>query len=119
MNRRDLIKFFGAGAVVAPLVNGMPQGEAIIVKPPVVELPPEPKVLPVSAFMGMDEMEVVVFMRNPRLKEAWRMDCTAFISSMRTNPIEITSWTDSRPHFLPGPAEITLQITGDVKVFRK
>ena len=40
MDRRDLLKFFGAGAIIAPMVDGkvMREAEALIVEPPKVEI---------------------------------------------------------------------------------
>jgi hypothetical protein len=39
MNRRDILKLFGAGAAAVPLVGGVPQMEAVskLIEPAVVE----------------------------------------------------------------------------------
>lgn len=88
MDRRDLLKFFGAGAIIAPMVDGkvMREAEALIVEPPKVEIVKElprqmsPQGL-VNAFVNRDLLDIHVDFYNRRTREHWQMKAHTFIDA--------------------------------------
>jgi hypothetical protein len=126
-NRRDLLKFFGAGAVIAPVINGLPdnQVQAKLIAEPSFDL-----VKPVmsssspgfDAFrVGKDECEVTVYVRHKASKTVTRIDCNAFIVEAKSIPIiDVTSFETGGMYrkFIPGflDTSVTFTATGDVKM---
>lgn len=120
IDRRSLLKLFGAGATIAPVLAGVPkiEAQALIVKPPKVELAPEPEVVLADRLPSLGGMDVTVFMRNRETGEQYRMKCQAFVADWGRDMIEVTMPGDLTPRFLPGLHNVTLRATGEVEVVR-
>jgi len=75
MNRRDILKLFGVGAAVMPVVGGVPvsAAQSLIVKPPEIEIPPEPKIVPPFECPAPGAYECTLFMRERRTATVYRM----------------------------------------------
>ena len=65
-NRRELLKYFGAGAIAAPVIAGVPDETRMvrIVEPPKIEMPPAPTLLPMDAFMNRECLNATLFLRS-------------------------------------------------------
>lgn len=72
MDRRDFMKLLGVGSSIVPLVGGIPAAaEAVIVKPPEIEIPrPGVRVSPLEflheSFEGLHVLQAVLYLRNHR-----------------------------------------------------
>ena len=117
MNRRDLLKFFGAGAAVVPIINGMPSGEvARIIEPPKVELAAPAKLMPGDAsFMAdlqkMRISEGVVYLTLP--ERTYRMSCNAFVTEYSMVPTLMQDIVPGGREFMPDYFyDLKFQVTG-------
>ncbi len=86
IDRRSLLKLFGIGAVVVPVVNGIPsEGSARIIQPSGIEIIER---APVTASRSIQEVfcagnpvDVVVFIRE-KSGNTFRMECSSFLTDM-------------------------------------
>jgi hypothetical protein len=116
-NRRDFLKFFGIGATVIPLIEGMPstQNQAVIILPPTLEIPEPPQISLVSEMPSFGLSDAVLFLRDRQTHQVTRLDVTAFIQEARQDFIEVASWSGYRD-FLPGPMHLTLTVSGKPQI---
>jgi hypothetical protein len=128
MNRRELLKWFGAGAVAVPVVAGMPKQEAaaLIVAPPTIEVPPAPKIYsPAEAYRALTEafhqragepLEISVYIRRKDRPYSLRFNCDGYMGkfslSQRRDYVNVTRWEDKYRRFLPVEADIELRLSG-------
>lgn len=103
-SRRDILKFFGIGAAIVPVINGAParEHEALIVRPPEVTLVERPNL--VTTLDGMDVLErmfreqklvdTMVFLRE-KDGTTIRFDVAAFISDVRQDLIDVSDLRSS------------------------
>ena len=126
MNRRDLLKWFGAGAVAVPIIGGMPKPEAaaVIVHAPVIEVPPPPKIHTgaavnelAEAFMNLEVCEVSVYIRRKDRPYSVRINCDGYLKQFSIGQhrdiIDITSMGDQRRRFLPLLTTTEIVATGE------
>lgn len=126
MNRRDLLKFFGAGAVIAPVIGGVASAtqHARLIEEPKVEIAAPPKFRPANPgdlLGGPDKWELTLFMRNPSRHTTIRMDCKAFMGShqIQVSAIDVTSsiLEDTFREAIPTlVADISFTVSGPVQV---
>lgn len=119
-SRRDLLKLFGVGALVAPVIKGIPSVEsvALIVTPPTIEIPPPPKVQAFAAMPDFMDSDVVVFARDRKTGSVMRMECRAFLTEWKHEMIDISSHSiDPRfREFVPAQTTVTFTATGEAKI---
>jgi hypothetical protein len=66
-SRRSLLKLFGIGAVIAPIVRGVATSDqAVIVKPPEVELVKAAEIVRVPSSGEFGDSDIIMFVRNGR-----------------------------------------------------
>jgi hypothetical protein len=90
IDRRSLLKWFGAGAVIAPVVNGLALSEnhAQLIETPKVEIAKPPDLITVdphaavAMFMDREVLGVTVFAKSRNRGVVFRMDCESFIDRM-------------------------------------
>jgi len=123
-NRRVLLKFFGAGAVIAPVINGLPDNQVqakLIAEPNFDIVKPALSTHGPSFESLKDECEVTVYVRHKASKTVTRIDCNAFVVEAKSMPvIDVTSHyaNDGFRHFIPGffDTSVTFTATGNVKM---
>ena len=116
MNRRDIFKLFGVGAMVVPVINGMPHEEArsLIVEPPRVE-PVEFTVHP-PRWDDFGKCDVMVFARDQKTGTVMSMQCEAFIASANYHIVDVTTSMGTLcRRKLPTYVEVSFVATGEVK----
>ncbi len=126
MNRRDLMKWFGAGCVAVPIIGGMPKPEAaaIIVHQPVIEVPPPPKIHTEDAlnelgdlFMGREICEVSVYIKQKGSPRTIRIKCDAYLDkfsmSSKSSVIDVTKFDDQFRQFATVLVSTSFQCTGE------
>lgn len=132
LDRRGLLKLFGVGAVVAPVVNG------IVVTEPAAKLItiPEVEIIEPRATTTIlnernphwernlhwkslnDENEIVIHVKNKKTGRAYRMDCNAFMVETHPAPLfDQTCIYDQYREFgtLMEP-ELTFRVSGPIKL---
>jgi hypothetical protein len=90
MNRRDLLKWFGAGATIAPIVSGMPKLEAAAslievpkVKPVTLEKEMPKFLHPVEALYGRKPLDITLVVRDPETGATFSMRGQSVVVSAR------------------------------------
>jgi hypothetical protein len=117
-NRRGFLGIFGAGAMIAPIIGGVPDTDqrALIVTPPTVEIPERPKI---EAFSTMPdfgrECAVTVFIRNQN-ESVMRLDCSAIVTDYEIQRADITSSGRGFREYIPVRASVGFHVTGEVKI---
>lgn len=120
MTRRELMKWFGAGAAVVPIINGMPkaEAEALIVTPPEIEVPAPVEVFaPPGGFLSMSPLDVTVFLRDRESNRTYRFSSEAYMESwsidMHRGVVDMTTAGDTSRRYLPSPiVDCTLKLRG-------
>lgn len=126
MNRRDLLKWFGAGAVAVPLVGGMPQLEAsaLIVAPPQIEVPPPPKFhSPHDAYLelgaalqDMKQCEINVYIRRKGQPRSVMFKCDGYLTKLsmshHVGTIDVTAYGDRTRQFVPMMTSCGFEVSG-------
>jgi len=120
MNRRDILKLFGVGAAVVPVVGGVPvsAAQSLIVKPPEIEIPPEPKIVPPFECPAPGAYECTLFMRERRTATVYRMECQAFMMESRMSQVDVTDYSGQFRSYIPGPVDVSFKATGEVRCVR-
>jgi hypothetical protein len=119
MDRRDLLKLFGIGSVIAPVIGGVASAAPLVklIQEPKYELvPPQAPVeateLPASGDSG--DFEITAYFRDKRSRSVHRIECSAFLLSYRCEVIDVTTPGAAFRSYFPGPAEMTLRVTGAI-----
>jgi len=112
-NRRDLLKFFGVGATIVPVLGGVPKIEAP------ARLIEEARIQPVELatiqdlprkeFFNRELMDITVDMVTAR--DHYRFQAHTFITNMNHELIEVPGPGAYR-HYLPGYREVRWSMTG-------
>jgi hypothetical protein len=130
VNRRDLLKLFGAGATIAPVAaSGVPLLEttARLVEPPKVELFDQvPITEPLSFMKAMIGGRLVsaVTTLTTDTGDSIVITSKSYVASVHCRPVDVTSERGRGPwrEFIPGPLEgkwdIHGVVSGEMKVFR-
>ena len=86
MNRRDVLKLFGVGGIVVPIVGGMPMEEArsLIVTPPEIEVPTAGTSTPMLPDFD-SPYETVMYCRS-REGRCFRIVCETFVTEHEWAP---------------------------------
>lgn len=76
-NRRDLLKFFSAGAVIAPVVNGLTlESERVkLITTPTVEIVEPPKIVAVEN-IGIGNYDATIYLRERGTSNVIRWEST-------------------------------------------
>lgn len=119
MNRRDLLKFFGAGSIIAPVVAGAPQlGEqAMLLAEPKIHVPEPPKVVTASflssppSFVGYD---VTVILSEPLTGKVTTVQAQSCHVERHSQLIEVTSLDSPTKMFLSQHEDITIRVRGQI-----
>lgn len=121
MNRRDVLKLFGVGAAVVPIVNGLParDAEAKLIEVPKLEIPHAIEGTGTQMFLAADppvgaDYDCVLHMRDKRSGQSYRMDCDAILINTRRQAIDVSTWEDGGPgrRMMAGLSEMTFIATG-------
>lgn len=120
LNRRDIMKLFGAGAIIAPVVKGIPSNEvqAQLIHEPDFKLI-EPEVIkplhPYDALKASGPMDVTVTIRERATGSVIQMRCTAICTGAKPQ-IDVTSHDTAGAYrnFNPMIWDMDLRITGAV-----
>lgn len=117
-NRRDFLRFFGVGATVVPLIEGMPstENQAVILVPPAIEIPKPSEISVVSGIPDFGACDVVVFLRDQRTRAVTRLDCTGFVMEWKTNWMGLGRGTEFVPDLTN--IDISLKATGPIRLLR-
>lgn len=117
-DRRTFLKFFGTGATVLPVVNGVPVAEAAgaILSPPKIEPVNFRVQSPAAACMkGLQLRPVFITV------EIWsytsppdhiRFKAQSFITHAKVQPIDVTTSADTYSMAIPGPRQCRFTIEG-------
>ena len=116
INRRDLLKLFSAGSIVAPIVGAtaLAGGQVRLVEEAKFELiqeavPVNPQ--PLWDLAGtMDQFDITVYFRNKRTTKVTRMDCSSFIVSVKNLQASLK---------VLDPPEVTLRLTEQIRMSSK
>jgi len=118
MNRRDLLKLFGAGSVIAPVIGGVAgqSPQVKLIEEAKVELfAPESILIEApfpfaNIFIPPGQFDVTVTLRDRNSGRVGQMECTTFMSRLETHP----PYNHSFPHgeAVPRITELTLSCTG-------
>ncbi len=123
MNRRDLLKFFGAGTVVAPVVEGvaLATDHARLIQPAQVEVVQAmwDVVNPYEHLTAREELDVTVFMRGKKSGKVTRMDCSVYMIRASSELMNVTHHIDQFKRLIPVQWNCTLEITGEVRMAKK
>ncbi len=112
-NRRDFMKFFGVGAVVAPVIGGLASNigaQAKILVPPTVEIIAPPKLVK-CAQLPYDEILTINVEAFTRSGKRYHIECSGIqmSSSVRHSAAHVSR---SNPLGYPTEWETTLKLTG-------
>ena len=116
-NRRDFLKFFGVGAVVVPLIEGMPstQNQAVIIEPPKLEIPKPPDISLVSAMPSLGAADATFFLRDRQTGQVTCYEVTGFVQEYRYEvPRPAVGYSREIPS--PGLARMTFTVTGKPQI---
>lgn len=99
MNRRGLLKFFGIGATVVPIIDGMPKVEAAanLIEVPTIKPLEVAKSLPdanAAAFLGR-EVECTVFLKDKKTGQTVTLNCSMFTSTCKVDIVDVTTHSAS------------------------
>ncbi len=123
MNRRDLLKFFGVGAVVAPVVGGvaLASDHARLIEAPRVEVvkPAWDFVDPFEHLQSTEELDITVFMKGQRTGKVTRLDCCAFMARGNSTMVDVTMHGDMFRKLKPLMFTCMLEVTGEVRMAKK
>lgn len=108
-NRRDFLKYFGIGASIIPVVNGMPnpEAEAKLIAVPQVELPPSPQLLSRdlrSIINGLGPHQLLVILRTPE-GERFTFEASTFVTQSKISMLDVTSLSSSVKELIPNPLD--------------
>lgn len=95
LNRRDLLKFFGIGATIVPVLGGAPRLEmpAKLIAEPVLD-PVQIATSTTGILKTGDRMLVTFDYLNLDNGTRWRFECPSVIVESRCNMIDVTNHTD-------------------------
>lgn len=121
MNRRDLLKIFGAGAMVAPVVSGVPilEDTARIILPPTVE-PVASNVLKhdipslIKLTSGLDTVRIIVTVIEKDHRHT-TIEADAFLMTWNAgHVINVTKHSDTYPYsqFVQFPGDLGFELKG-------
>lgn len=116
INRRDLLKLFGIGAIAVPVLGGAPQMEAAV---QIIEVP---KIQPVELYTVYDIPNTARQLRPKPLKmtvifetdegKSLVFQTDTFITEAKVETIDITSYQDQFRAFAPGTNATTWELKG-------
>lgn len=114
MNRRDILKLFGAGAIIAPVAASEPV-QALVLEPPKVELI-EPKVIPAAPgtvpWLGSETVGIDVYLRKAN-GTVYSMKCEGVVADCQYETVDATALGDRfRRYINTGRLDMTVKITG-------
>lgn len=118
MNRRDLLKLFGVGSAIVPVIGGVPevQAKALLVDLPHIIAAPAPQIIkPGSWSELMGGYDVWLTAREQKTGHVMTMRCSAFLMNAQIEVVDVTSLGSSRGfrEFKPGPLHLTFEATGE------
>lgn len=122
-NRRDLLKFFGIGATVVPVVGGVPKVEAparLIAEPkvePLEVVPADVKVEDFARNIGYQKTHLTVFARTEK-GQTYRFDADTFVVNAE---LEVLGYQDPEVirsglgymKLAPGRVRVGWKMTGE------
>src|SRR5262245_27439065 len=118
MNRRDLLKLFGVGATIVPVIDGMPKTDApaSLVKVPEVEIATAP-----ASWMLGDKHLMDALYRRERIHVAVRLTSRlgvtdlageSFITRVQPKLYDVTAFGDVHRQYVADLAEIEWEVKG-------
>ena len=115
-----MLKLFGIGATIVPVVDGMPKTEApaSLIKVPEVQLVPPPVPLVYgeehlrSAFFDRELVTISVRISSKRGYTDFVAD--TFVTSTVQSYVDAMSWGDTFRKTLPGPSDTKWEVTGRI-----
>ena len=112
-NRRDFLKFFGVGAVVVPLIEGMPstENQAMIIYPPKIEISKPSDVILVDHIFKFGKVNVTVFVRDQKTRQVAVIDAEGFVMEYVRSNIDATHLGSVMEEFVPSLITTTLKIS--------
>ena len=117
-DRRELLKLFGIGSVVAPVIGGatMESARAKLIEVPHIEIQPPPAITGAESFMESfgsgNKMDVIIFLRDKKTGDVTRWENAAIITRASVNRIEITSPDSPYRQFMPGIVDCEMVLSG-------
>jgi len=106
-DRRDFLKYFTAGAIVAPVVGGAADEQHMVqlVTAPKIAAAPLPELVPADVYgylLNRRNLEVTLLIRDRDNGERMRLQCSAFVSrvvgEVRNVPVRADpAWANCRP----------------------
>lgn len=84
LDRRSLLKLFGTGTVIAPVVDGITHEEtrAVLLTPPSVEIVRAPRIIEAWNFVP-GEYQCAMYLRNRLTGKVQRIDTTIHATDVR------------------------------------
>jgi len=118
-SRRDLLKLFGVGAAIVPLIGGVPEvSEAaeLITLPSIKPIEVVPFVDPIrlaqEALHNRGTFKMTVTFQDEAGKR-FQFNADTFITDFGYQPIEVTElYRDHYRHYIPGPVRAEWQLKG-------
>lgn len=106
-SRRDLLKYFGAGATIVPVLAGVPNIEAP------AKLIEEPRIQPVELATMQDipfargwaREQIFITVDIASKRGHYRFQADSFLADVRSEPIDVTAYDSPNRQFIPGPME--------------
>lgn len=117
MNRRGLLKLFGAGAAIVPLIGGVPEvaSAAKLIEVPKLEPIVSPsEVVSLPPFNKSGKVGIVVTITEENGKR-YQFSADTFVMETNVERVDVTDHTGYRSpfrSFIPGPSYLEWQLRG-------
>jgi hypothetical protein len=124
LGRRDLLKWFGAGSIVAPVIGGVALADdhVKLIETPKVEVVQAKwdVVNPAEYLSSIEPMDVTIFLKGRETGNVTRFDCPAYVSrfacNSRANVVDVMSHDSPYRKFLPALVTMQMELTGEVRM---
>ncbi len=109
INRRDLLKYFGVGSAIVPIIGGAPafEAEAKLIKPAEVEIPETPASSQIDNMLPVYPLRAKITVTFPN---GARYDYESEDVKFECERIDITAIGDGFRRYIPGAIKMSATV---------
>lgn len=114
-SRRDLLKYFGIGTVIAPLASGLADVSkaAVLVEPPKIEIAAPQQANLYGLLTSAQEWGMAVEFKNQKTGEVYRFAGDTFVTNVRAHMVDVTQWGDDVKRYAHSkPTDVSWTLSG-------
>ena len=115
LSRRGIFQLFGVGALVAPIINGVPEDRAVarLVEVPKVEIPKMVEGPPLSAFEENELVDITLYARVKSTGAVFSMHCHTAVCESISVKVPVCGIMERESLFRTlAPPEMRLRVKG-------